>query len=108
MTAEYVDSLPDSIRVGPFDFNIVKADSIEDDTAWGTFHGCTLTIARHQLTKAHAADTLMHELLHIIWDIYALGDGEKEERAVHAISIGLTQVYRDNPWVFEWVMQAYD
>lgn len=41
-------------------------------------------------------DTLLHEVKHAIWNEYNLGDSEEEEKAVHVLATGLTQVLYDN------------
>ena len=41
-------------------------------------------------------DTLLHEVKHAIWNEYNLGDTEEEEKAVHMLATGLTQVLYDN------------
>jgi hypothetical protein len=57
-----------------------------------------LTIRVHDdLPPTNKAITLVHELLHVLWDEYGLAEGDKEERIVTTLSNGLCQVIRDNP-----------
>ncbi len=43
------------------------------------------------------ADTLLHEILHAVWDQHKLRARVSEERAVTALATGLTAVFCDNP-----------
>ena len=42
-------------------------------------------------------DTLLHEILHGVWNEYNLQEGDDEERTVSTMATGLTQVFLDNP-----------
>ena len=37
---------------------------------------------------------------------YALGEDDKEERIVGAFATAWAQVFRDNPWLLEWLQRA--
>ena len=56
-------------------------------------------------TKIMVVDTLMHEINHaIIWaNAVSLSD---EESIVSGITPGWTQVYRDNPWLLDWIKRG--
>ena len=43
------------------------------------------------------ADTLVHEILHVIWNQASLPDAAPEEAAVTHLAHGICQVLRDNP-----------
>jgi Zn-dependent peptidase ImmA (M78 family) len=107
MTTKYVLSLPDSIRVGPYDMRIVKVEKINDkDEYFGMFEGAkeTISIILEQPSKHRAADTMMHELLHAIW--YTVTPSGEEEQTVGSVSTALVQVFRDNPALLTWFKLA--
>lgn len=57
-----------------------------------------------QTTKA--LESLLHEISHAIWWVYRLNDDDKEERIVSVMGMAWTQVYRDNPWLIEWIAES--
>lgn len=95
----FVDALPDSVKVGPFVYAIRKLDRLSDEDNWGECDSGTLTISlkRAQPSPVFALDSLMHEVGHAIWKLFALGDENKEETAVAALATGWVMVLTDNP-----------
>ena len=49
------------------------------------------------------ADTTLHEILHAIWADRRLPERPTEERAVTALSQGLTAVFQDNPKLLSYI-----
>ena len=71
-------------------------------------NGCNWPLLRRDigiLEKTEGLDTLMHEINHaIIWaNSVSLSD---EESIVSGITPGWTQVYRDNPWLLDWIKRG--
>lgn len=58
-----------------------------------------------QFDPAVVADTLIHEVLHAIWHEYGMQDDDKEERTVHMMATGLTQLFRDNPALIRYLLR---
>jgi hypothetical protein len=108
MTAKYVNSLPDTIRVGPYNFRVCKVEKIDEDKYFGMFHGAVeeISIVLSQPSKTRAADTLMHELLHAIW--YVSGPNGEEEEMVSCLATALVGVFKDNPELLTWFRRAND
>lgn len=120
MGVEWVDSLPNSIRVGTHDCLIKKMDK-----PWGTNHRLverkggpkkigwcygdydplshTIRIRRHIRSRSLVIDTIMHELTHAIWSVFLMKPSDKEERLVHMFASGLTQLLLDNPDFLRWL-----
>jgi hypothetical protein len=98
-------SLPKVIRVGPFDVAITFHGREWANDKQGEFDSDAMTVALHEGMPggAYAASCVLHELFHAIWYAQALVESEEEERAVNALSIGLTQVLRDNPPLIDWL-----
>jgi hypothetical protein len=49
---------------------------------------------------------LLHEAGHAIYATYALTEDDTEERIVAAFATGWAQVFRDNPWLLEWLRRS--
>ena len=105
-----VKKLPPSIRVGAYDFELEKWHALTAAAVrrWGEC-SCTEMIIRIQQdmpTRIKAADTLIHEISHAIWWAFGVEDEDKEERTVNLSASGWTCVYRDNPWLLDWLKEA--
>ena len=102
--------LPASIRVGAWDFAIEKWDSCTTAGRhrWGecSVNEMHLGIQRDMPSRAKAAQTFVHELTHAVWWAFGVDDSDKEERAVNLLATGWTCVYRDNPWLLDWLKEA--
>lgn len=107
---QLVLQLPPSLRVGAYDFDIVKWDAVQagSGNSFGEFNSARLEIGLCQdfPSAAKAAYTFLHEIMHAIWFTYGLNDKEEEERIVTLLSLGWTQVHADNPWLLGWVSSA--
>lgn len=100
-------ALPDRMRIGPFEYRIKKFTPGEAESR-GLFgeHSSleqTIFIRETMPSAIKAVDTLLHEALHAIFWAYNVDDSDKEERTVATLSTGLTALYRDNPWLLEWI-----
>lgn len=109
MTEKYVKALPDSILIGPYTIRIEKVEKIgNEDLYYGEFvaHEQRIAIILKHPSKLRAADTLLHEILHAIWNFgHATGE---EEQTVGAMATGLMQVFKDNPALLSWIGRAND
>lgn len=108
--AELIAKLPGHVRVGPIDFGLEKWSSHAADAAHA-FGQCShqeflIRVQENIPNRAKAADTLLHEIGHAIWWVYKLQDDDKEERTVSTMATAWTQVYRDNPWLLDWIREA--
>jgi hypothetical protein len=108
--AKLVASLPDIIRVGPFDMALVPLTehAVQMASAIGYFRSRELVIGfeANAASSQSLADTLIHEIGHAIFSAYGLQDGDGEERTISTLATGWTQVYRDNPWLLDWLKKA--
>ena len=102
-----IEALPASLRVGPFDFRIDKlsAQRAMGRDCFGEFSSCEghLALQLDMPSAVKAADTMLHEAGHAIYTTYALAEEDKEERIVGAFATAWAQVFRDNPWLLEWL-----
>ena len=98
--------LPEGIKVAGIDVVVVDWDHGEADTfgAYGIF--CkNENMIKIDTSKDHrrVTEVFIHEMLHAIWAGYYLQDSDDEERIVSTLASGLTQVFRDNPDVVEFI-----
>lgn len=105
-----VDRLPVSMRIGAFDISIERWTSMQTVSRqrYGEFAGSELRISiQHDMpSRLKAADTMLHELGHAIYWIFGIEDADKEERIVNLASTGWLCVYRDNPWLLDWLKEC--
>lgn len=102
--------LPHTIRVGPYDVALVPMDGVATYAQRGvglfTPRMLRISYAREAPSKLDALDTLLHEINHAIFFAYHMREEDKEERTVGMFATGWTQVYRDNPWLLDWIREA--
>jgi hypothetical protein len=100
--------LPDTIRIGAFDYKVLRPQVVDGDESWGAFSAAkgTLTVATKVPTKTHLQEVFLHELLHGLWHHSHLGKKADEEHAVRLLSEGLMCFIRSNPWVLDWLKDA--
>jgi hypothetical protein len=53
-----------------------------------------------------AASTLIHEIIHAIFDCFGRPDDDCEERTVGIVESGIVSVIVDNPTVVEWIIEG--
>lgn len=92
---------PTSIKVGPFHYRVVEdADLVGRDRCGEIRYG-TLTIALSPNTAPdRQAETLLHEVLHAVWEIGLDVVSEPKhntETVIERLSPHLLSVLRDNP-----------
>lgn len=100
--------LPSEVRVG---FRTYRVIEHKHDIAGP--NGAAVGLHRGTSNEMHVssaqpareiANTLLHEILHAVWDVYSLGDTEHndEESIVNALANGLCGVIRENPGLADW------
>lgn len=99
--------LPPSVRVGPFDILLGQLDEKTAKSVYGLFSEESQTILLRPTfaSSSQCAETLIHELLHAVWNVQNIG-GTNEERVVTKLSLGLAQVMRDNKDLIRTLLKA--
>lgn len=99
--------LPGHMQVGPFRVRIEtwEGNEAHSESKFGTFSSVTLKI---RISAGIASpelliDTFLHEVLHALWWLQGIQDGDDEERTVRSMATGMVMLFRDNPWLPEWV-----
>jgi hypothetical protein len=105
--AAAVGNLPATIRIGAFDFSLEKWSDFKAEAVrrYGEMSAHELTI-RIRETHSHPSrviDTLIHEVNHAAFWVFGIEDEDKEERTVNLISTAWVSIYRDNPWLLDWI-----
>ncbi len=103
------DLLPKKIKVIAFDIAIHQWESKEANALqrWGQFNADEMVIRIDKsLNPIKMIDVLVHEINHAIYWAYGMEDEDKEERIVGMFATAWTQVYRDNPELLEFIMEA--
>lgn len=100
-------NLPSTIRVGAATYSLVVEPIQGEDPEYGNCdtHTQVITISSNQ-TAQSAGDTLLHEVLHAIWNESGLAFIKRpdEETVVRITATWLRMVFIDNPLVHKFVM----
>lgn len=102
------DNTPKNIKIGAVDYTIHKL-SVKDNSQYGA------CIYRHQriyltpnMTHQQASDTLLHEVMHAIWNEAGLEHipDLNEETIIRTMATWLRMVIVDNPDFAEFITNA--
>jgi hypothetical protein len=102
-------NLPPVIKVGATEY-ILHVGHIKDSDEYGNCdtHLQVITISDNQ-TRQSAGDTLLHEILHAIWNESGLAFVKRDEETVVRITASwLNMVFKDNPIVAKFIMDPAD
>lgn len=98
--------MPTSVRVGGATYKLVVAAIEGDDPEYGNCdtHTQVITISNNQ-TAQSAGDTVLHEILHAIWNESGLAFIKRpdEETVVRITSTWLRMVLLDNPAIHRFI-----
>jgi len=106
--------LPETVRVGPFVYTVKLDDSLIDDRtndgAWGlTRHQDQEILLKGSLHPMQHAETLTHEMLHVVWGLTALRKDfvrDDQEKIVTALAPIMLMVLRDNPALLRYLTKV--
>lgn len=99
---------PKKVKVKEKEYKIVSRSK-----RWGKKHDAMgmITFNRNLIevdesqSKEAMVDTVLHEILHAVVAEYGIKfkNLREEERVVHTMANGLTDVYKDNPALVDWI-----
>jgi hypothetical protein len=98
-------NLPSTVKVGATEYSLIVGH-IKDSDEYGNCdtHTQVITISNNQ-TMQSAGDTLLHEILHAIWNESGLAFVKRDEETVVRITASwLNMVFKDNPVVASFIM----
>lgn len=96
------------IKIGPYDYIVRYMDIITvDSTDMIGTHLSEYRIIQLAtcLDRFSLVQTLMHEINHAIMDVLILKKKRSEDDFCEIFSSGWIMVYRDNPWLFDWIQK---
>ncbi len=100
---------PTKIRIGLFDYEIVDWNPVTAVAAH-RYGECSTQERVIRVSRLHghrqSGETLLHEIMHAIFNEWYIKDEDNEERTVGTMSLGLASTWRDNPEVFAWIDHA--
>lgn len=102
-----MNQMPNKVKVGAVDYTIVIADLQENDYGCCDTHMQVITLSPNQTVQS-ASDTLLHEILHAIWNESGLFIMKRpdEETIVRLMATWLKTVMIDNPDISKFVQDA--
>ena len=108
-TGDKFPVIPTRIRIGYRDYKVscVKSSVMDDQPYLGRiFHlRGEIYIGEHD-NKYEFVDSLLHEILHAVYSTQKIEDGDDQERCVGMLANGLTGVFRDNPKLLQFFLDA--
>jgi len=105
--------IPDVLKIGYQDVRIILSTPEEEkllEDSQGFYDGKHSEIViKDSVCMRERINTLLHEILHAAYYTYGmreiLDDKEKEEYACNNLGNALTQVFRDNPALLDWIKE---
>jgi hypothetical protein len=95
-------NIPSSLNIVGREYDVIKVEECDDQVGGVNFETCTIVVKDGQ-QRLLEADTLLHESLHIIDEIFQL---ELTERQVYCITSGLIALLRDNAALMPYINDA--
>jgi ABC-type Fe3+/spermidine/putrescine transport system ATPase subunit len=108
-TREIMESknyLPSAIKIGNYLYTVCDMDRKQacDDQMYARISFNKLEIAVDmEHCDSRIRTSLLHEILHGIWNNYCLEEKDCEERIVSVLSNGIMHVFSDNPKLFDFI-----
>lgn len=104
---EAVSALPESIKIGPYFFRIVRL-TVSKASASAVYGQCStqemeIRIQESFTSSYKAVSTLIHEALHALHWIMDIEEKDNEEHRCTVLATGLTMLFTDNKWLASWV-----
>lgn len=98
---------PASIKIGYREYLVVEVEATNMPGLDGhTKHDPPQITMSNAVSPTRAASTLLHEVLHGIYQHYAMDEGGiTEERTIETFSNGLATVIHDNPGFAAWLAE---
>jgi len=106
--AKALNSMPSSVRVGPWKYRLIQSEE-KNDKDWGECDPANHTIELYDCAGVPSCrrlgSTVIHEVLHAIWDSKNLPE-EHEEIIVSILEVSLTELFEENPTLIKWLLST--
>jgi hypothetical protein len=90
--------LPSKVKVGTYTYSVAPvSERLGDDVGDMDTQALTIRVYTKDQSDVQVLGTLLHEILHAIWQTRALPKRPDEERVVENFEHGLVQLFQDNP-----------
>jgi hypothetical protein len=91
------NNIPDKIKIGPLEFAIKMRDDVSN-----SFYGLECfseqnIFIRSGLSSDYEKVILLHEILHVIFDVNGIADTEENHKIIYDVSNYLGMLLKDNP-----------
>jgi Zn-dependent peptidase ImmA (M78 family) len=100
------NKLPRKVKIGPYNYVIkLYPDATTTDYGACVYNHQTIFLSANQHAE-RAGDTLLHEILHAIWDVagFDVMPELHEESIVRSTATMLSAVLRDNPQIAAFIL----
>ncbi|MDQ3014189.1 MAG: hypothetical protein M3X11_26220, partial [Acidobacteriota bacterium] len=102
-----MSKLPPAVKIGAYDFKFICNKGHEADAHGEIYYvSQEIFLSSKFPSPERAVDTVLHEIFHGLWHQSLLKRKEREEPVVTTMATGLTQVFRDNPKLLEWIRDS--
>ena len=100
--------IPTTVHVAPYDVTIGHLTGEEAAKNFGMFvpEHMAIRIRSEFSTPQQAADTVLHEVLHAVWQVAGLSPKDSEERIVATLSTSLCGLIQRNEHLVDWLVAA--
>ena len=104
-------ALPSSVKVGPHTWKIKVVEDLTDENEqriYGQSQGSTLTVTlkKDLPTPEFAVGVLIHELYHSALFSFGCSAPKKEEGQALFTEMAWVTIFRDNPWLLDWIKRG--
>ena len=102
-----VSKYPKKIKIGPYNYVVeLFPDATTTDHGACVYNHQTIFLSTNQHAE-RAGDTLLHEVLHAIWDVtgFDVMPDLHEESIVRGMATMLSAVLRDNPQFAKFILE---
>jgi len=86
-----------TILIGPYEVPLVFVDYCDVKGYFQRNEGMKIVVLREPSDPMSQRDTVLHELMHLVYFCYGIEESDNEERTVTTLAHGLTEVFARNP-----------
>ena len=107
MTKKATSKYPRKIKIGPYNYVVeLFPDATHSDHGACVYNHQTIFLSANQHAE-RAGDTLLHEVLHAIWDVagFDVMPDLHEESIVRGMATMLSAVLKENPQLAKFILE---
>lgn len=97
-----------SLKVGAYQVAVKRLSKKDGENNWGLYWPGKYQMDLHTAypNKQKAAETFLHECMHIVFEERGVELGKMEEKVVTEGAKGLFALLRDNPEAMKWLVKC--